>query len=41
MEAALAEEQAQQAMAWRLEAKAAAAGLLNRASFGQDAEIAA
>lgn len=36
MDAAMARGRAQQAMAWRLEAKVAAAGLLTRATFGQD-----
>jgi hypothetical protein len=41
MDAAMAEGQAQQAMAWRLEAKVAAAGLFNRALFSQNPAVAA
>lgn len=40
MDAAMADGQAQQAMAWRLEAKVAAAALLRRAAFGQDPALA-
>lgn len=39
--ALLAAWQAQQAMAWRLEAKVAATALLNRAMFSHDPAVAA